>query len=64
MLGQVNWLVNWRKKCLVKKAEVGKGMSASDSLAGKSLAMRDRYLYHNRVANSKVDTKHYLKHWK
>ena len=33
------------KKCLVKKAEVGKGMSASDSLAGKSLAMRDRYLH-------------------
>ena len=29
------------KKCLVKKAEVGKGISASDSLTGKSLAMQD-----------------------
>ena len=27
-----------KKYCLVKKAEVGKGMSASDSLAGKGLA--------------------------
>ena len=30
-----------KKYCLVKKAEVGKGMSASDSFTGKSLAKRD-----------------------
>ena len=29
------------KYCLVKKAEVSKGMSASDSFTGKSLATRD-----------------------
>ena len=33
------------KYCLVmKKAEVGEGMSTTDSLAGKSLAMQDWYL--------------------
>ena len=30
-----------KKYCLVKKTEVGKGMSASDSFTGKSLAKRD-----------------------
>ena len=30
-----------KKYCLVKKAEEGKGMSASDSFNGKSLATRD-----------------------
>ena len=42
-----------KKYCIVKIGEVGKGMSASDSLAGKSLAMCDTQ---SHVEDSRVVT--------
>ena len=38
-----------KKYCLVKKAEVGKGMSTSDSFTDKNLATRDWYLHSNHI---------------